>query len=230
MQCVILAAGKGTRMRPLTDSIPKPLIQVAEKPILEHIIDALPEEIDEVVVVVSYRKEQIMEWGGDSFHGRRMVYRTQENPAGGTGDALRAARDVLKGKFLFMYGDDIHGKEALERAVEKNHAILAARSETPERYGVLVQNEDGTLKEIIEKPERPTSNLINIGGFVLDESIFDYEVPRSASGEIYVTDMVTEYAKAHPVTIIMQDVWLPIGRPEDIAKAEAFLSERQGVE
>ncbi len=224
MQCVILAAGKGTRMRPLTESCPKPLLKVKGKPILEHIVDALPPEIDEVIVIVSYLKEQIIAWGGEEFHGKRMLYREQMNPAGGTGDALLCARDVLKGKFLFMYGDDIHGAPALKRAVHEDHAILGAHSETPERYGVLVPNADGTLKEILEKPENPPSDLINIGGFVINESIFDYEVPVSSSGELYVTDMLTEYAKANPVKILEQDMWIPIGYPEDIEKAEAVLA------
>jgi UDP-N-acetylglucosamine diphosphorylase / glucose-1-phosphate thymidylyltransferase / UDP-N-acetylgalactosamine diphosphorylase / glucosamine-1-phosphate N-acetyltransferase / galactosamine-1-phosphate N-acetyltransferase len=224
MQCIILAAGKGTRMRPLTESCPKPLLKVAGKPILEHIVDALPPQIDEVVVIVSYLKEQIIAWGGEEFHGRRMVYREQVNPAGGTGDALLCARDVLRGKFLFMYGDDIHGANALAEAVEEEHAILGAYSETPERYGVLVPNADGTLKEILEKPENPPSNLINIGGFVINDSIFTYTVPVSASGELYVTDMLTEYAKVNPVKIVMQDTWIPIGYPEDIVKAEELLA------
>jgi bifunctional UDP-N-acetylglucosamine pyrophosphorylase/glucosamine-1-phosphate N-acetyltransferase len=175
---------------------------------------------------VSYLKEQIIAWGGDEFHGRRMRYREQVNPAGGTGDALLRARDVLKEKFLFMYGDDIHGAEALKRAVAEDHAILAAHSPHPERYGVLVPHPDGTLKAILEKPENPPSDLINIGGFVMNESIFDFEVPVSSSGELYVTDMLTEYAKVNPVKILEQDIWIPIGYPEDIEKAEAILSSR----
>lgn len=229
MQCIILAAGKGTRMRPLTETCPKPLLKVGGKPILEHIIDALPDEIDEVVLVVSYLKEQIMEWGGEEFHGRRMHYRVQENPAGGTGDALLRARDILKGKFLFMYGDDIHGAPALAHAVREPHAILATHSPVPERYGVLVPHPDGTLKEILEKPKNPPTNLINIGGFVINESIFSYRVPVSETGELYVTDMLTEYAKENPVKIIMQDLWLPIGYPQDIAIAEAILEARQAT-
>lgn len=227
MQCIILAAGKGTRMRPLTETCPKPLLTVAGKPILEHIIDALPPEVDEVVMVISYLKEQIMEWGGEEFHGRRMYYRIQDNPAGGTGEALLRARDILKGKFLFMYGDDIHGKEALAKAVKEDHAILATHSPVPERYGVLVPHTDGTLKEILEKPKNPPTNLINIGGFVIDDTIFNYRVPVSDSGELYVTDMLTEYAKEHAVKIIMQDLWLPIGYPQDIPIAEAILEARQ---
>ncbi len=223
MQCVILCAGKGTRMRPLTDTIPKPLIKVCGKAILDHIIEALPSEIDEVVLIVGYRKEQIEEHCGKEHLGKRIVYCEQENFAGGTGDALMCAKDVLHGKFLFMYGDDIHGVEALKNAFASEHSILATHSDTPQKFGVLVPNEDGTLKAILEKPENPPSNLINIGGFVINESIFEYTVPVSSSGELYVTDMLTEYAKNNPVQIFEQDFWVPIGYPEDIEKAERIL-------
>lgn len=224
MQCVILCAGKGTRMRELTATRPKPLIAVNGKPILEHIVNSLPAEVDELVLIVGYLKEQIVERCGTEYLGKKVTYCEQENFAGGTGEALMRARTVLQGKFLFMYGDDIHGAEALRKAIACDHAILGTHSDTPEKYGVLVPNADGTLQSIIEKPKDPPSNLINIGGFVINESIFEYTVPVSASGELYVTDMLTEYAKDNPVQILEQDLWIPLGYPEDIAKAEQILS------
>lgn len=226
MQCVILAAGKGTRMRPLTDVCPKPLIPVCGKPILEHIIDALPEAIEEVVIIVGYLHEQIHSRYGSEYKGRKISYAYQENYAGGTGDALRCAQEILHGRFLFMYGDEIHGSAALEKAILCDHAILGTRSETPEKYGVLVPNTDGTLKAILEKPKDPPSNLINIGGFVITTDIFKYEVHVAASGELYVTDMLTVYAKDYPVQILEQDLWIPLGCPEDIEKAEQLLGCR----
>lgn len=225
MQCVILCAGKGTRMRPLTDNCPKPLIPVCGKPILDHIINALPSIIDEIIIIIGYRAEQIVAHCGDTYKGREIVYRTQENFAGGTGDALMCAKGVLRGKFLFLNGDDVQGKDTLKKAVVLDHVVLGFHSDTPERYGVLVPNTDGTLKGIIEKPKNPPSNLINTGGYVLNDSIFNYQVPLSVSGELYMTDMVTEYAKDNPVQILEQDVWIPIGYPEDIEKAERILSE-----
>lgn len=227
MQCVIICAGKGTRMRPLTDTVPKPMIPVCGKPILEHIVRALPEVIDELVLVVGYKREQIEAFCGSEFLGKKVVYAVQENFAGGTGDALLCAKDLLHGKFLFMYADDIHGKEALAKVVTEEHALLGMHSNTPERFGVLEQNSDGTLKQIVEKPEHPTSNLVNIGGFVVDTSIFSYQVEVSQSGELYVTDMLNAYAKEHAVRIVEQDVWLPIGYPEHIVEAEAVLCPTQ---
>jgi NDP-sugar pyrophosphorylase family protein len=224
MQCVILAAGRGQRMRPLTDVVPKPLVQVAGKTILDHIVEALPKEIDELILVVGYKAEQIRKHCGEEFHGRTVTYVEQDDFAGGTGDALLCAANEIKGKFLFMYADDIHGHRALQRVVQEEHAMLGMNSDTPERFGVLVQNSDGTLKEVIEKPEYFVSNLVNIGGFVVDRSILEYKAEISRFGEILVTDMLTEYAKANPVKIIEQDLWIPVGCPEDVKKAEQKLS------
>lgn len=228
MQCVILAAGKGTRMWPLTETTPKPLIEVCRKSILDHIIDALPEEIDEIILVTNYLEEQIFEHYGQEKDGRVFKYVTQDNPSGGTGAALMCAKDLIKGKFLFMYADDVHGPDALARVVTEEHAMLAMSSDTPEQFGVVVTNEDGTLSEIIEKPENPTSNLVNIGGFVITPDIFTYEAqPNEKSGEVYVTDMLTQYAKKHPVNVIEQDVWIPIGNPEQLERAEYLLCPKE---
>ena len=223
MQCVILAAGEGTRMRPLTETIPKPLLRVCGKPILEHIIEALPPSVDELIIVTGYKGEMIREYIGAEFLGKKVQYLTQENPKAGTADALMCAEGVAKGKFLVMYADDIHGKEALAKVVETSSGMLTARSATPEKFGVLVLRPDGTLEAIIEKPTNPPSNCVNIGGFVVTEDIFKFHAELSASGEYYLTDSITEYAQHCPVTVVEQPLWLPIGYPEHIAEAEAVM-------
>lgn len=214
-------------MRPLTETMPKPLIPVCGKPLLQHIIEALPEEIDELILVVGYLKDQIEAFIGTEYQGKKVQYVTQENFAGGTGEALICAKELVQGKFLFLFADDIHGKEALAEIVQHDRAILSAYSTTPERFGVLVQNDDGSLKEILEKPKNPPSNLINTGVFVADTDIFTYEVERSASGELYATDMLTAYAADHTLTVIEQKQWIPVGYPEHIIEAEAILCPTQ---
>ena len=223
MQCVILAAGRGTRMQPLTNETPKPLIKVCGKPLLQHILEALPKEIDEVIMVVNYLKEQVQAFCGDEFLGKKIKYVVQSDPAGGTGDALFCAKDLIKGRFLFMYADDIHGSEALVKVISYPYAILSHRSNEPEKFGVLELNKDNTLKAIYEKPENPPSNLINIGGMVLDTDIFNYHAEPSVGGEILVTDLVTNFAQNNAVVVVEQSVWIPVGKPEDIATAESIL-------
>lgn len=223
MQCVILAAGKGTRLRPLTDSTPKPLIEVCGKTILDHIVEALPSDITELVLVTNYLEEHIKAHCGAVFHGRKVSYVTQDDPAGGTGAALLATKSLLSGKFMVMNGDDIHGPAALKRAVAEPNALITVHSKTPELFGVVEMNPDGTLKAISEKPQQPLSNLVNTGGFVADLSLLECDVQLSEAGELYATDMLTLHAKSNPVKIIEQDQWLPIGCPEHIVAAEAVL-------
>jgi bifunctional UDP-N-acetylglucosamine pyrophosphorylase/glucosamine-1-phosphate N-acetyltransferase len=224
MQAVILVAGEGTRMRPLTLEKPKPLIEVAGKPILEHIMDALPSEVDEIILVVGYKAEMIMERYGDSYKGIPIRYVHQWMPAG-TAHALSIARPFLNGRFLFMYGDDIHGREALAEIVKHPLGILAARHDDPSKFGVIERREDGTLLQIVEKPKNPTSNLINPGGIVLDDRIFNYPAPRHETGEYYLTDPIGAFAKDYSMMVVEQPLWIPVGYPEDIAKAEAILEK-----
>jgi bifunctional UDP-N-acetylglucosamine pyrophosphorylase/glucosamine-1-phosphate N-acetyltransferase len=226
MQCVILAAGEGTRMRPLTLTMPKPLVPVCGVPLITHIVQSLPELIDELIIVIGYKGEMIEKYCGTEFCGKRVTYVRQENPKAGTADAFMRTREFVKGRVLVMYADDIHGKKALEEVVMNESAMLAARSDTPEKFGVLVIRPDGMLEAIVEKPEFPPSNYVNIGGFVVTDEIFDIHTNLSASGEYYLTDTITEYAKKHPVTVVEQDMWVPVGCPDDIPKAEAILCPR----
>jgi bifunctional UDP-N-acetylglucosamine pyrophosphorylase/glucosamine-1-phosphate N-acetyltransferase len=224
MQAVILVAGEGKRMQPLTFERPKPLIEVAGKPLLEYIIDALPPLIDEIILVIGYKGDMIRKHFGDSYHGHPIKYVQQWMPAG-TAHALSIARPLLHGRFLFMYGDDIHGAKALAEVVKYPLAMLAATHPEPQKFGVIEKNADGTLKRIVEKPANPSSNLINVGGIVLDERIFDYPAPRHESGEYYLTDPIGSFAAEHPFMVIEQDVWIPLGYPEDIPKAEETLKK-----
>lgn len=224
MQAVILAAGEGKRMRPLTLERPKPLIKVAGKTIIEHVLDALPEEIDEVIIVIGYKGEMIREHLGERHGARALRYVHQWMPAG-TAHALSIARPFITGKFMFLNADDILGPEALKEALSHPLAILVAPSERPETMGVIEKREDGTLLHIEEKPEKPKSNLVNTGTMVLDERLFSYDAPRHPSGEYYMTDPMSALAKDHPVAVIEQPLWIPVGYPDDIQKAETLLKE-----
>ncbi len=210
-------------MGELTESTPKPLLKVCGKPVLDHIVEALPAEIDELILVVGYLQEQIRAHCGDTFHGLKVQYSEQSDYTAGTGDALLCAKDLLRDKFLFMYADDIHGAAALSEVVKAEHAMLAMYSDTPERFGVVMQNEDHTLKEIIEKPEQPKSNLVNISGFVLTKAIFSYYDKIQMRDDSYLVELLEMYAVDYPVAVIEQDLWLPIGYPEHIAAAETIL-------
>ena len=216
-------------MRPLTLELPKPLISVAGRPVLEHIIDALPSEIDEIILIVGYKAEMLEQHFGDSYKGRTMRYVHQEVPEG-TARALWLAQPLLnEGRFLFAYADDLHGARAIKEALSYPRAILAATSDEPWKFGVIELTSDHTLARIVEKPEVPPSNLISAGVMVLDTHIFKYETVRDKSGEYYVTHPLGLYAQEYPMQVVEQEVWIPIGYPEDIAIAEERLSSVSDV-
>src|SRR5512142_3099654 len=124
MQAVIMAAGLGTRLRPHTLAVPKPMLEVAGRPILEWSLASLPPEIDEVVMVVGYLKERIIGKFGASWEGRRVTY-VEQTELRGTGDALARCRPHLSGKFLVMNVDDLYGAADVAAAVRRDLAILA---------------------------------------------------------------------------------------------------------
>lgn len=222
MQCVILAAGLGKRMRPLTDTLPKPLIPVCGKPLLEHIVLALPSSVDELIIVTGYKGEMIRDYCGAEFLGRKVTYIEQIEQKG-PAHALWLCKELLRGRFMLMFGDDIHGKDDLARAVSYRRSMLVTTSDTPERFGVIVRNPDGTLFEMIEKPEHAPSNLVSTGPLVLDVNVFDFPPETPINGEYFLPEVLARYAEAHPIAVVEQRLWIPIGYPEDIAKAETLL-------
>ena len=219
MQCVILAAGKGSRLRPLTDECPKPLVKVCGKTLLDHIASALPSAVKELIIVIGYRGDMIREYCGDTFYGRPVTY-VEQTEINGPAKALWLTKDLIKGRFLFMFADDIHGKDDLARAVSYSRSILATTSEVPERFGVLVRNADGTIAEMVEKPEAPASNLVATGPMVLDQHIFEFPPEAPINDEYFMPEIIMRYKEAHPIAVVEEQLWLAIGYPEDIERAE----------
>jgi UDP-N-acetylglucosamine diphosphorylase / glucose-1-phosphate thymidylyltransferase / UDP-N-acetylgalactosamine diphosphorylase / glucosamine-1-phosphate N-acetyltransferase / galactosamine-1-phosphate N-acetyltransferase len=226
MQCVILAAGKGTRLRPLTDERPKPLVHVSGKPLIDHIVSALPSSVDEIIMVVGYKGDMLKEYCGEEFHGRKVTYVTQE-VQNGTARALWLCKDLLHGRFLFLFADDIHGKEDLARATSYVRALLVASVDTPEKFGIVVRNPDGTLGLMIEKPIHAPSNCASTGAMVLDDHIFEFDPERPLNDEYYLTEVIERYAQKYPIAVVEQQLWIPIGYPDDIVKAETILSTQK---
>lgn len=223
MQCVILAAGKGTRLRPLTDSKPKPLVEVAGKTLLDHIVEAIPSSVDELIIVTGYLGDQIQAYCGDEFHGRKVTYVTQKEQ-NGTAKALWLCKDLIKGRFLFLFADDIHGKEDLARATSYTRSLLVASVSNPEKFGIVVRNPDGTLGLMIEKPEHAPSNCASTGAMVLDEHIFEFEPQMAVKDEFYLTEVIERYAQKYPIAVVEQSKWIPIATPADVENANALFS------
>lgn len=226
MKAIILAAGEGKRMRPLTFLKPKPMIEVAGAPLLVHIIRSLPSEITELILVIGYRGEMVKNYFGDEFEGRKVTYVWQEK-ALGTGHALLLCKDLMKPgeRFMFMIGDDLHSPRALKNLAQKDLAMLVHEHPNPKEFGVVEVNDKNEIISFEEKPEHPKSNLVSPAVFVLDTRIFDYPMTMHAKGEYFAVDQIAQMMKDHKFVVERSDFWLPIGYPEDLQKAEEYLRE-----
>jgi bifunctional UDP-N-acetylglucosamine pyrophosphorylase/glucosamine-1-phosphate N-acetyltransferase len=224
MQAVILAAGKGTRMAPLTYDIPKPMLQLRGKPILEYTLNTLPKEVDEIIIVINYLGQHIQEYFGQEFQGKKIIYVTQEK-LDGTGGAILACKNVLKENFLILMGDDLYHPKDIQKLSEENLAILACEVENPTRFGVFKTDEKNRLLEIIEKPKSSEYKLVNAGAYVLTDKFFDYDLVAISETEFGLPQTIAKMAKDFDVKIIPTTAWQPVGYPEDLEKAEKILDK-----
>jgi len=228
MQAVILAAGRGSRMGDLTAAMPKPMLEVAGKTLLEHKFDALPNDVDEIVLIVGYHGRVIQQRFGGEYKGRRLLYVDQENPAGGTADALWHAESVLKDKFLVMNGDNIYSREDMAKCAVYEWAVLVQEKESIATGRVLV-DKDGFVKGIAENSEHAgEKGYANTALYVLDRRIFGYApVPKAAgSSELGLPQTMMLAANDIPIKAVEATLWIEIKTPEDISKAEEILKSR----
>lgn len=228
MQAVILAAGKGTRMRDLVRTTPKSMLQIAGKTLLEWKFDALPESVDEVIIVTGYLGEKIRARFGDAFKGRKIVYVEQENPAGGTADALWHVRGSLKDTFLVLMGDDIYAREDMEMCLRYEWAILAGHVQDVSVGGQIIM-ENGDLSAIVEH-EGSGPGLVSTNMFVLDTRVFKHApVPKVVgSKELGLPQSVLAASQAlHiPLRVVEATNWVQISDPTDLKRAQEILTDR----
>ncbi len=224
MQAVILAAGKGTRMRPLTYDIPKPMLPINGKPVLEYTISFLPKEIDEVLIVVNYLGDHIKKYFGEEWKGRKIKYVFQDK-LNGTGGALRYCKDLVNGKFLVVMGDDLYYHEDLKKMMKEELAILAQEVDDPSRFGVLKTDENGELIEIVEKPKMEGKGLVSTNAFMLNDKFFNYELVPVSDTEYGLPQTLAIMAKDYPVKVMKTTHWMAVGNPEDLEKAQTEIEK-----
>lgn len=214
MDGIILAAGKGTRLRPHTEKTPKPLLPVQGRPILDWIIGAMP-PVDRLVVVVNYLAEQIEDYLKRQTHVKNWTTVFQAKPLG-TGDALMSCKShVCSEKVMVLNGDDLIGRADLAKLAAVPMGILAHSVNDPKHFGILFRNPDGTLREIVEKPEDLTApQLANIGGYVFPKRVFDMTLTASPRGEYEITEAVGRLAAQGGFQVVEANYWLPIGTVE----------------
>ena len=224
MKAVIMAAGESTRTYPLTVDMPKPLLKVANKEIIRHDMEALAGLVDGFVIIVGFMKEKIIQAIGSEFMARPVQYVEQKERLG-TGHALMQAEGIAKGRLIVAMGDDLYGRDDIERCARHDNCVLAKEVRDPERFGVFVLK-DGLVADVIEKPKKPVSNLANTGLYVFSEAIFEElkKIKKSERGEYELTDAVKLLASHEKVFCERaSDCWMPIGYPWSLLEANEHM-------
>ncbi len=229
MRAVILAAGEGTRMRPLTENKPKVMLPLANKPMLEHtLLAARDAGITDILLIVGYRKESIIDYFGDGSRlGLNIEYVTQERQRG-TGDAFGMAAGHFDRCFVAMNGDITVSAAHLKKlACRKEDAVISVKQvANPAAFGVIETN-GALVTRIVEKSPQPPTNLANAGVYLFSPSIFEAiaKTTLSPRGEIEVTDSLQSLIDAGKSVgyEVMGEDWMDIGRPWDLLTANELM-------
>ncbi|WP_254863563.1 UTP--glucose-1-phosphate uridylyltransferase AglF [Halovivax gelatinilyticus] len=237
MKAVVLAAGTGTRLRPLTDDKPKALVEIGGKPIVEDVFDKLIDVgASELIVVVGHLKEQIIDRYDDEYRGVAITYAHQREQLG-LAHAILQAEPYVDDDFALMLGDNVF--RANLRDVVRRHAedrtdaaFLVERvpMEEASRYGVLDTNGYGEVVEVVEKPDDPPSNLVMTGFYTFTPAIFHacHLVQPSDRGEYELPDAIDLLIQSgRTIDAIRMDGWrVDVGYPDDRDRAEALLADQ----
>lgn len=230
MKAVILAAGIGKRMRPLTNKIPKALIKIRGKYLIQYDLEAVSEFVDEIIIVIGYKGYMIRECFGDEFNKTLIKYVEQKGQLG-TGHALMSAEEQIgENEFIVMNGDDIYSREDIGNLIKEKPSVLVQKVEDPRPFGVWIEK-NGFVSGFEEKSENPKSNLVNTGMYVLPPGIFQHlkTLEKTVRREYELNEAVNELAKEKPIRLVrIGGYWLPIGYPEHIKEAERFFGDNNG--
>jgi glucose-1-phosphate thymidylyltransferase len=241
MQAVVLAAGKGTRLQPLTEDKPKVLVEVKGTPLIKDVFDNLiGAGADDLVVVVGYKAEQIIDYFGDSYRNVPITYAHQREQLG-LAHAILQAEPHIDGPFMLMLGDnifrgnlgDVTNRQQEDRA-DAAFLVEEVPYEDASRYGVLDTNEYGEVVEVVEKPEDPPSNLVMTGFYTFTPAIFHacHLVQPSDRGEYELPDAIDLLIQSgRTIDAIRLDGWrIDVGYPEDRDRAAERLEEETAAD
>jgi NDP-sugar pyrophosphorylase family protein len=194
---VVLAAGEGTRLRPLTKHRPKPLLPAANRPILSYVLDALIDAgVDDLHLVVGYQRDRVQDHVGPTYRGRTVTYHVQEKQLG-TGHAVLQARDAIDADFLVVNGDEVVTAGMVEAVVDAHSTTDAAtlgvvESDRAAEYGAVSLDGD-RIVELVECPDDDSYRLLNAGIYACGPSLFaDIESTGRRAGELYLTDAIAD--------------------------------------
>ncbi len=227
MQAVILAAGRGKRLGLLTKDKPKPLVEINGKSLLEYNMDNLIGFVDEVILVIGYRGEQIKNRFKKNYKGIKLKYIKQDKQLG-TGHALSLVKKIIKKNFLVLMGDDLYSKKDIKNCLKNKLCVLAKKVDNPERYGIFKLKKGNNIKDVIEKPKKYVGNLANVGVYNLNKEIFKelIKIEISERKEYELTDGIKNLAKRKNIKCVkVKDYHIPIAYPNDIKIANNFFKK-----
>ena len=231
MKAFVLAAGEGTRMRPLTANIPKPLLPVANKPFLVHTLEALAAAgIKEATILIGWKGQRVKEYLSRMPDLGIAVDFVEQEKRLGTAHAIGLAKGHVEGTFLSINGDIVVTGGSISGILESHRRtggtmMAAAEVENPSRFGVLKTKGDKVVG-LEEKPAKPESNLINAGIYVFDQGIFDLiaETPVSVRGEYEITKTLqTLIERGELCYHKLEGEWIDVGSSWDLLRANEML-------
>ncbi|WP_058364929.1 bifunctional sugar-1-phosphate nucleotidylyltransferase/acetyltransferase [Haloparvum sedimenti] len=234
---VVLAAGEGRRLAPLTNRRPKPMLPVANRPILEYVVEAVADAgIDRVVLVVGYRGERIRNHFGDGREWDLEIEYVEQSHQLGTGHAVLQAQAAVGDRFVVLNGDRIVDgsivREVRDATVDGRTPVMAVTDvEHPREYGV-VSLEGGRVVGVEEKPEAPVAaGRINAGVYGFSAAIFDAVRDTSPAGELGITDTLDRLAHESPIEAVeYHGDWYDVSHLWDLLAVNASLVGAAGAD
>src|SRR3954451_1069897 len=236
MKAILLAGGKGSRLRPLTVHTPKPIVPIFDRPFLHYQLDLLKQvpEIDEVILSLNYQPRRIEEVFGDGGESGLAIRYVVEPAPLGTGGAIRFASEAMRDSVVVFNGDvltqlDLAAVIALHRARQAKATIVLTPVDNPTAYGLVETDADGNIRRFLEKPkpEEITTNNINAGIYVLEPDTFD-RIPSEVAWSIersYFPSLIERHETF--VAYVYEGYWIDIGTPEKYRQVHRDIMDRR---
>ncbi len=226
MKAVILAAGRGSRLRPLTNNKPKPLLKINGVSLIEYSLDLISAYVDEIIIVIGYLGNKIKKNLGDNYMGIKISYITQ-NEQLGTGHALYLCRDLLPDDFLVLMSDDLYSENDIKSLLPYKFALLAQEAKSDFSGGKIKINNNGELSEIVEGSHK-AGELVNTAFYKMSADIFNYPLIKiPGRNEFGLPQTLVNIVDDFDIKICRAKFWMQINDIDGLEQAEKYKNIRE---